>query len=380
MLDTLSILKKAADKAGFNRARFEDRKVPTSISNVSIMTLFGDVRSTFVASSMLLHRFRKEMKGSRYFILCGWPGYEGLFPYVDEYWSIRLDEPALQKLWKTVDGLGNTSSVLANSERHLNYFVEDRLDWTELVPYYNCGLKKEFFDKFRHVQVFLPTVPSLVALGDVFLREVVKKPSLKVFIHPSLFVTSWRNGKARQVNVPESFWVALVNRLADEGFMPVVYLNECSHNISSKTTGKCYFLSESNLLLVLSAMRSVGYVLDLFQGISRLAIAARCPFLLYEERTKYKFLKDFEIDDLCAGNLPKEYIFGFSTILENEDKTAWNLNFFDGIIARLNSVLPTLDRNEWPSTNEYHEIISYQNVRKQKSKKLGTRLLHVSQD
>lgn len=381
MLDTISILKKAADKAGFNRVRFEDQQVPTSIANICIMTLFGDMRSTFVASSILLRRYREEQKGSKYFILCGWPGYENMFPYVDEYWSIKLDEAAIQKVWSESDGLANNSIILMDCERHLNYFFEERLNWEELNRYYRNGLQQEFFDKFRHVKVYLPTIPSSVVLKESFLREVIRNPLLKVFLYPSLFVNGWRNGKVRKVKASKGFWLHLIDKLVSKGIYPVVYKDSFAHDLSADVEqGKCYFLSEGNISLVMSAMRATGCVLDVFQGLSRLAIAARSPFLMCEERAKYNGLKEYEIDDLCIKKLPKEYIFGFSTILEHEDKLAWDANLFDNIVVRLNSMLPKLDRDAWPSTNETYEIISYENVRKIKTKKLGTRLFRVTQD
>ena len=88
MNSVVDFLKRTSERNGFNRDRFEERKIPTDFSNVCILPFFGDLRSTCILSSFLLHRYRQEVKSSRYFILASWPGFQGLFPYVDEYWSI----------------------------------------------------------------------------------------------------------------------------------------------------------------------------------------------------------------------------------------------------------------------------------------------------
>lgn len=374
MLDTISILKKAADKSGFTRARYLDDKVPTSISNVTAMTFLGDMRSMFILSSLLLRRYREESKGSRYFILCSWPGYECLFPYVDEYWAIR-DESSLPKLWNSTDGFDNKSSLIIEYNKQLNYFFE-RIDWDDFRLYYNNGFQKEFFNKFRNLKPYLPTINSAASLGQMFLEKVAKAAGMKVFIHPVTHVTGWRLGKPRHVSASKKFWLAFAERLLKEGYTPIVYRDAAAHDLSVDLPD-CIHVYESDVAKVLAAMRSVGCVIDVFQGLSRLAIAARSPFLMVEERAKYNGIKDYEIDDLCSQNLPKEYIFAFSTIIEHGDETAWNVNLFDVIVARLNSFLPLLDRDSWPSTAEVYDIVPYEKVRKRKSKKLGTKLLRV---
>ena len=86
-LELKEYLDLAAQRNGYVRQSYEDRKIPTEFDNVCVMPLFGDMRHTFIASSMLLKRYREQVKGSKYFILMSWPGYKNLFPFVDEYWS-----------------------------------------------------------------------------------------------------------------------------------------------------------------------------------------------------------------------------------------------------------------------------------------------------
>ncbi len=107
------ILKNAADKTGFRRVRYSEKKIPTSISNVTVFLFLGDIRSSFILSSLLLRRFREESKGSRYFILCSWPGHEALYPYVDEYWEISEDLLEIIEKVEAIYQSNNTSSKCA---------------------------------------------------------------------------------------------------------------------------------------------------------------------------------------------------------------------------------------------------------------------------
>jgi hypothetical protein len=127
-------------------------------------------------------------------------------------------------------------------------------------------------------------------------------------------------------------------------------------------------------------MRATGCVLDLFSGISRIAIAARCPYLMMDERAKHVALKEYEIDDLCATGLPRDYIFGFPTIIRSGDPNLWKLNIFDLTLKRLEVLAGKIDPNNLPSTSESNEVVTYDQVRKRKIKRLGPRFIKRNRD
>src|SRR5262245_17371709 len=107
MIDVKDFLRRTADRNGFLRERYEDAKVPGDPDGLAIMPFFGDWRSTFVLSSLLLKRYKEELKGSKYFILLSWPGFASLFPYVDEYWTVGEDQ--FKKLYSNTDSMENRS-------------------------------------------------------------------------------------------------------------------------------------------------------------------------------------------------------------------------------------------------------------------------------
>lgn len=373
-------LKRAADKAGFIRARYSEKSVPTTISNVTILLFFGDIRSTFTLSSLLLRKFREEARGSKYFILASWPGNEGLFPYVDEYWDLNpemlKDASHLRSIYNHASCFSNRHDVVLGCQRILNSFFEEVLDWSALEPFYNNGFTKEYQERFKNIKRFLPSIPSSNVLGNDFNRRMLA-PGNKIFIYPSMYVQSWKNGKLRSEEASKVFWINLIERVLKDGYLPVIYQNYNTFDVSPDFLEKCVYLSNLSVSSLMSAMRTVGCVLDVFSGISRLAIAARCPYISCQERMIYNNLKEYEIDDLCGNGLPREYLYLFPSILEESHKSSWNLAIFDSIMIRLMSLLGDSSRDNWPSPSESYEIVPYSRVREIKRKKLGTHFIKV---
>jgi len=381
MIDVAGFIKKAAEKSGFNRERADDRKIPTDASNITVMPFFGDLRSLFVLSSILLRRYREEDRGSKYFILCSWPGFQGLFPFVDEYWGIS-DEMQARRLYAGASQFRNKNSIASNYYRNLNqYFFEDVVIPHDVFgSYYNEGITDEYWKKYKHIKRTLPMVPSSANLGKDFSRELASRGGFKVFVYPSQYLTAWRFNDVMQNQITKDFWVGLVKRLLKERFVPVIYRGFLTHDLSSEFTDKCLYVTDPDISKVLAAMRATGCVLDMFSGISRLALAARCPFISVDEHNRWAALKEYEMDDLCCQALPKQYIFSFPTIIEGNGPDTWDFNILNSVMARLHTFLPDLDRDEWPSTGESTEIVPYETVRKKKAKRIGTKLLRVPKD
>jgi hypothetical protein len=131
---------------------------------------------------------------------------------------------------------------------------------------------------------------------------------------------------------------------------------------------------------VMAAMRLTGCVLDVFSGISRFALAARTPFICVDDRGRYVGTKEFEIDDLCGFNIPKKYIFSFSTIIDGGNRTTWDFDIFNLLVARLRDFLPLIDREQLPPATYSLENVSYDVVREKKLKRIGARLLKTPKD
>jgi len=333
-------LKRTADRIGFSRDRFEERKIPTEHDGLSVVLFFGDYRSSFLMSSWFLHRYKEFHKPSKYLVMVSWPGFQGFYPQADEYWSIQ-DESQMRHFFEQADGFRNKSDISSIHLRNFNEYFRDVSDWRKVVePYYQNGINQKFWDDYKHVKCFLPHVPSSTVLGKEFNRELATRGGYKVFISPQQCVQSWRYGKTVSVPVRKEFWTELVKRLLKEGFVPVVWQNLYTHDISGDFPSECVYVTERDVIRVLSAMRAAGCVLDIFGGLSRFSLAARCPFLALDERSRYSSLREQESDDLCGFSVPKEYIYTFSTIISDGNTHSWVNDLFSGIVGRLNSFIP----------------------------------------
>ncbi len=371
-------LDRAASRNGYVRQSFEDRKLPNDYSDVCVMPLFADIRHTFTASSMLLKRYREEMKGSKYFILVSWPGHRTLFPYVDEFWSPG-DAELTRKLWSAATGFENKSDSYTVAVQNLNESVREVVKPTILAQFHNNGLTQVYWDRFRNLRAFLPQVSSTAVLGKDFNREINNRAGFKVVVMPTTMMDCWKMGRVTRIAVPKDFWVQLVKSMKESGFVPVVVKTFHTFDISQETVDDAVHVEESDLGKILAAIRACGCLLDVCNGTSRFAIAARTPYLCVDERSRYFNTKDYEVDDLCGPLVPREYIYSFSTVCQMPP-SFWDATVFRHIMMKLQDFLPGLDRDRWPTTNETNQIVPYDSVRKLKRRRLGTKLLKIIRD
>ena len=369
------ILQKAADNCGFKRVKYIENNIPTTMSNVTILFYFGDLKSILPVSSLLMERFRKESKSSKYFILCSWNGNQSLFPYVDEYWEIS-DLNNLKSIYLSSVNQNNTSEALSGYKRALNNYFPEILDISVLNNCYNNGFKQEFFDNYKNIKKFLPSIPSSSILGNDFNKKMSEHPN-KIFIHPTTHIQEWKNGRYHFEYISELFWSSLIDKLISENITPVIYQDFKTYDLSLNYFDKCIFIKNNDILNILSAIRSCGMVLDIFNGISRLAIIARCPYILCSDRFSYNYIKQYEVDILCGNDIPRDNLYTFSSICNDLNKNNWNASLFEAIVSKIKLLDKDLIKDNLPSPIEINEIVKYELARKAKVKKFGPRFVKI---
>jgi hypothetical protein len=373
-------LKRAAERNGFNRDRFEERRVPNDFSNVCILPFFGDFKTAFVLSSFLLSRYRREVKSSKYFILASWPGLQSMFPFVDEYWSLN-DFAQIKRFYEASDGFFNKSDLGTTFTRNINEFFRDVIETRDIAEFYDNGLTSKFFNKFNNnnIERFIPFVASSALLGRDFVKDLSIYPGYKVFLHPSFFFTRWNQGKSQNVFLKVEFWKELISFLLNNKCTPVIWQNYLSYDLSNDFEDRCIFFKENDISKVFAAIRATGLCLNVFNYMSYFSLISRCPYISVDERPRYFFQKEYELEDLYP-DIPKDHIFTFSTILMNGTASNWKNDLFKIILTNIEKTVSELDRDLLPSTGESLEIVSYSKVREFKLKKLGTKLLQVPKE
>jgi hypothetical protein len=366
-------LSRAAERTGFTRVKYEESQIPTNLSDILVIFFFGDCKATFILSSLLLKNYIKKIRRPRYVILCSHPGNSSLFPYagVNEYWQLT-DSVSASEIFKKADGFKNNSSSLSVYESNLlRYFPGEVINGSMFAIYYNNGLTQKFFDDYKEINYFLPSIPS----PSLELAKKISKFNYSVFICPSPQIKIWRNGREEIASVSIHLWHTLINSLIAEGVFPVVWLSSSAYDVSSIFTDKCAYVTEANSLSVLSAMRASSCVLDICSGLSKFAIMARAPYLCADIRQRYFGTKEYELDDLCAVGIQKKYAFLFNNAIEID----WNYALIQ-VLIKLKQFLPTIDRNNLKSAVETDDILVYDNVRKRKTRKIGLNFIKVNNE
>jgi hypothetical protein len=359
-----SFVKRAAQQTGFERERYIEAKIPDDFSRIVVICFFGDYRAEAILSSLILHSYIKKHLSDKYVILCSWQGHAGLYPYVDEYWSLG-EQMTLADLHFKANGFDNQHKNFEIICRNLRKFF-DVLTWEDIGCYYDCGLTKSFFEQVGDPIRFYPGIP---APKIEFLRELQQRNKNSIFIYPRKQLKTW-NKRDLEVSVDYDWWNKLTENLLNFGLLPVVYQNYSTYDISKDFGDKCLYVTDNNISSVLSQMRATGLVLDVFSGISRLAMLARCPFIVLDERKRYVLSKEYEINDLCI-NVPYRYILSFGSLLQHRN--------YNEVISHIMNVIKefNVNKSQMPTSLESFTPMSYKAVRTHKEKKFGMRFIKV---
>lgn len=374
MTQVADYIQRAADRTKYKRLSYVERNIPTVTSNVYAIPFYGDISSTFILSSLLLKSY-KEKHPDKYLILCSWPGFQSLFPYVDEYWALE-DDSVTKTLAMGANNFYNDGELSTDITQSLIECVNiiSHKEWLEL---YNCGFTDEYWNTFSHVNRYLPNIPSISKVTDKFRDQILERDGRKILVYPVTKMRSWQRGKSLNLPISKEFWDVLLERLLAEGYLPVVYQSPFTYDMSREFVERCVYVVPSTVEDLLTAMRCIGLVLDVFSGVSRLAIAARTPFLAVDERQRFMAHQDYAVDDLCCEDMPRQYIFSSSTMLMTGGPQEWNVSVIDNIIKRLENFNP---EGDWGSTTELYGEVSYDSVRQRKIRRMGVTFINSSKN
>ena len=361
-------IKRVLSRTRISREKFVENKVPSSFSPIKLVLFFGDIRSEFVLSTLLMHRLY-DIGRSDYLIVLGWPGHSGLFPYADEYWCVE-DENVLSDLNRHVSGFDNDK--LAGYEKSLlRYFDHVTPAAGVVASYYSDGFSKEFIERFKEIHYQLPSVPSIAIRWG---QELSQDTGPRIVLNPSKFVQTWQQGRSLHRLVQEEFWETLVSQLLKRHYRPVLLTDYASYDLSPHFNDACAYITDQNLLTRLGAMRASDCVLDMFNGLSRYALVARCPYFICDERMRYFNSRDYELDDLCGSALPKDFFFSFTPLLDGGHD-----QIVHGVMNKLDQFIPTIDKDRLPSSVEKDVRLPYELIRKRNPLRLGLRFLKPPQ-
>jgi hypothetical protein len=370
-------LRRVAEKISFRRKKYDDENVPTDLDDIVVIPFFGDIKHTQFLASFLLNNFKK-LKKSKYLILISYPGFEHLFPYVDEYWHAS-DYSDLNQIFLKSDYFQNKSKFYLNLLRTLNENFRNVVADSFFKDLYLNKFTNQFWELFDfETNIFLPMIPSSSVLNKEDLK-ILNLNNLKIFIYPSQTVNVWSNGKYNKVFIPINFYVQLINHLKRYNIFSVVWSGSFSYDLSNefKSHNDCLMINSNALFEVLPAIRATGLAVDVFNGFSKLAMIARTPSIIFDERNKYFLTKEYEIDDLLNLNLPNKRIYNFTNSIIKGNESYWTKEIFEPIASYCLNYFSYFDKESLPNTAEIDKKMEISLIRKIQNKKLGTKFIKV---
>lgn len=376
-MQSVEFLKKVSEKINFKRQRYDDSNIPTDLDDIIVLPYFGDLKHTHILSAFILNNFKK-LKKSKYIILISYPGFDHLFPYVDEYWC-PSDLSGISQLFNKSDYFENKSSFYLNLLRTLNENFRNVINSSFLKELYYNKFTNKYWETFNfETNFYLPMIPSF----SVLPKEVIKSLNLnnnKIFLFPSQTINFWSNGKYNKVLVKKEFYYELVDYLLNNKIFPVIWSSSFSYDLNDKFSNHtdCLILNSDNLFEVLPCIRATGLCLDLFNSVSKLSNTSRTPSIIFEERNKYFLSKEYEIDDLINTNLPNKTIFNFSNIIIKGNKEYWQKDLFKIITTYCNDTFSYLEKDSLPNSSEVDQKMNISLIRKINNKKLGTKFIKI---
>lgn len=362
---------RAAQQSGFERERYADNKLPQDLDKIVAILFLGDMRATSILSTLLFKPYVEKVLQGKYVIMCSYPGYGSLFPSANEYWSVS-DNLLIPDLMNNAFGFRNLDKKVGTFGIQLRRHFYSVITEDDFLPFYDKGLTPAYFDRFKKVERYLPAVTSW--RNDLSM-SLAQKGGRCIFLSPSMTGRVWNRSEDREmlVRFPRDFWVTLVERFLSEGYTPVVHHTQGNYDLSQNFGERCFYCSDRSIVGVMGAMRATGCVLDVFSGISRLAMVARCPFMVMDDRQRYATSKEFEVNDLCIKKVPYRYMFSFPTVIESGNYA----EVIDHIMNVAAKFVPQVAGIELPSASESCEEVSYDVVRQHKARKLGIRFIKV---
>lgn len=352
-----SFIKRESEKLGYNREYFVESNIPVNQSNIVVITFYGELRSLFIFATFVLKQL-VEQNPDKYYILCSWPNMRGLFPYVNEYWSLK-DVSMLNNVGATAEFFGNTNDFTISEYRNLIYRFEN--------VYKTDDFAQNKFDK-----MFLTNVPSINKLPNHIIRRLTDS---SVFLFPSKQVYTWEMNNLKSLSVSKTFWIKIIEKLIDEGYAPVIWQNCLTHDVSPEFAEKCVYLNNMAIEDVLITMHKIGCVLDIFSGVSRLAIQGRTPFVAVDERERYIKQNDGFVDSHCLKTVEKLYVFSSAVMTLSGNLQDWCNGFLDAALGKLEYLKKHIDKPQDLMLNQVYETIKVPKV-KSSFKKIGLHFIN----
>lgn len=338
-------LNKAANDSNFDRVFYKQGNQPTNIDKIYFILFNGDWRG-FVWQAIFLNKLIESNKDYYYIIGTNNEWTEVLPHFNGEIWHPKKE---LEKIWKEDTHLFGVCNY-----KDKKYYTSLNLYFNNLFDQYKIendlwenGLKSEYFDKYNEISSLNIDKKSFSYLGLELCEKLNKLRGIPVLIYPQKTVYIYRNKNLMKLNIPKDVYEKLIFSLSEVGFSPVTYCDRNCYDIKDS-------ISNLSLIKLITLMQHVGFVIDVFGTISKLAMISNVEYLNIIERETYNYFADEQLGLIYNKNSSSHNLFTFFPMLENFSEKNWKINIIDAIINKSKILINSIN-----DKNNFNKNISF---------------------
>jgi hypothetical protein len=335
--DVKEILNSASIKGDFLREKFDEKSMPDNLQKIIVIPIFGDINHIIVFANYIFHGLRNDINlKDKYIIVVTWKGFAKFFPQANEVWSSKSIEHA-DKFYEKTEGLINKYENLNIIYRSLNEYFRNVIDPVKFSNQFHFGFKKENI-KNKNVEIIKNKTPNINYLNKNAVDQINALGEKRVFIIPFKFLRQLSLGKIKNYKPSYAFYVNTIDSLIKKNINCVVLKNYLTFDLSKNylENKNVVMVQEDDWFNIMAYMLATGVYVDLFAGISSLAIYCGCPSVTVVERNMHVVSNQEEIEMCMNDSIIDRKLFSFFEL--NYNLIDKKLFFIDKLVCQIDEV------------------------------------------
>lgn len=271
----------------FKKHKFNNRPIPKDKKQILIVTCFSEFGCEMIGVHYCLPQLLALNPG-RYVVVVGWWGRKYLYQHLaDEFWELQEE---YQPLREYSNAFQNTSKVLEKVEKELtNYGNLIKGVYFGNIALSNickdCKNSWAGCDYLSCCPACKSTNINLSLLADIKKGKekyfpIPRKDSKEILVKENSVGIFARGRKKWRRNLPEDFYVWLINELKEKGYNPV-WLGE-KQSVQKCPVNDVYIPDSYDLKYTFDLVSQLKFTIQFWTASTRIAAAVKTPYILFE--------------------------------------------------------------------------------------------------
>lgn len=316
--DIKEIIETAAQRGSFIREKFDSRNLPDSMQKIIVLPVFSEISHLMVFANLILPSIRNDINfKDKYIIIVTWKGFAKFLPQADEVWSIKSTDN-IDRFYEKVDGMMNKSEALSVVHRSLNEYFRNVVEPIRFANWFQNGFNRQNINR-DVIQIFKQSIPNINYLNQNVVKNINDLGENKAFIIPFKYIKRWHLGKVVLHKLSPVFYQNVIDGLIAKNCKCVVLKNYLSFDLSKNylDNKNVFSIQEDDWFLVMAYMLATKMYVDLFSGISSLAMYCGCRSISIVERNFHTVSNSLELESCMTNNNTDVKLFSFFDLNSN---------------------------------------------------------------